>query len=1584
MHKFLKVANMNRKRLISVFSIFAILFSIFPFYTNGNEIIQYDDYTQVIIFEPAPVDAARLEELIPLDAYESGLPPIVSDNRIVEGDLPDYLPLEIPNVQLNFSIMSNIFLNTEEQLGGSENPVLAYIVDDFIYSPDTSYIIQGEDSELPNYEKPGDDDFTYYDDANMPKAAVNSNGTVVEIHRAKNKDDLYWNLGKIQGDTVDWYTWNGDKGRAQGVKYDTGSRPDVVFLNDDTFLEVHHDYVFGAGNKLYYSIGKVDGEDIDWILKGKKLNVEGERPSIAVDDSGKIVVFFSDENTFGRDVIKYNVGKLNNAGNDINWLQKNKSTNQQGKNVSVTMTPDGTIIEAHNDLSETDLHYSIGYLTDDNLMYWDLKGKKYDTGKYPSVAVTSDGTVIETHRGKNDKDVYTKVGKLKGSKIEGFTNGSKFYRSGRQPFITLIDDGRMLQLHKHASKNKAYYAINSLTTDTGSVTVLIDAESKIAEGSKLQLNSQWRLISDQLYSDGEGTTIGWSEAVWQGIEEQESYQFAKSTGVTWTVGGEISFGKKLADVFGLGSLSASFSRAWSDELTETFGNSITISERYIKNHDYKPEPGIPSVGGVYQLNRKFTIIPEQNLQLLIDALESNAGVDLSNDAAYVNPTFTYVDSALKGIVRRMPDPFRPAGTDYELFVPWGVTLTPMPEESLMEISWEPIEDENVIGYAVYRDGKYIGMTSNVEDTTFIDGSIVPGREYTYSVVSYTSKLLYPGSPEQGVYVSQPSQAITGVIPVNPVDLEMISSSPHTFSIVDEGQYHINTYYKVYFEDGKENQETFEVYDNEFEDTRALTGTGTYSVSKVAIDGEHEYESEPSSNYSVPRENGVYLFEDTDYGGEWVRLDEGEYPYLPDVGFEDDVLSSVKVIGDYRVRLYPDRDFGDVDHARMLFGNDKNLGNDMGDNVVSSVKVDRADEGVYFFREEQYMGKYKFYAEGEYQDLPTSTYSSIRVMGDYAAEVFENTNFEGQSTTIFYRDQTLSDEQFDGGASLDNTIDSLKVRKLEEGVYLFEEPDYKGDWIKLDIGDYRSLDSIGITYRALTSIKIVGDYEVSLYKYENFNHDIGQTYLTSNPHLGEENKVIREDGSLVNELDSTFNSAKIKPLDEGVYLFRYSNSQSGEWVELGEGEYPVLSDITLTNGFHYEAFNNISDSDAEEIGLYTTIDGDNRLSSIKIVGDYTATLYEHDNFEGVSQTFTENDTYFTDDLISNDTTSSVLIIQGEDEQQNENPVVEEDNQPAIEEEVVDESSDEENSMPDTEEVVDNSDDSNLESDLNLIQSPNDFLNWNVQNGLIVEETQISNPFGEGTVQNLIPQEVNKGVQQTMDVNPEGKLFSFGIWLKADQDHEAQLKIQNRDNSDSRATKVEVTTNWQYYKITLDEPLDLSQDGDEGVTVVLWPGAYNGTTDSVYAWGASLSEMNLIQSPNDFLDWKVNNGLVVEETDVNAPFGEETVQKLIQHELNKAVQQTVEVSPEGKIYTFGVWLKADQNHEAQIKIQNRDNSDSIAEKVDITTEWQYYKITLDEPLDLSQNGDQGVTVVLWPGTYNGTIESVYAWGAVLVEM
>ncbi|MGM7680785.1 phage head spike fiber domain-containing protein [Cytobacillus sp. Hm23] len=151
--------------------------------------------------------------------------------------------------------------------------------------------------------------------------------------------------------------------------------------------------------------------------------------------------------------------------------------------------------------------------------------------------------------------------------------------------------------------------------------------------------------------------------------------------------------------------------------------------------------------------------------------------------------------------------------------------------------------------------------------------------------------------------------------------------------------------------------------------------------------------------------------------------------------------------------------------------------------------------------------------------------------------------------------------------------------------------------------------------------------------------------------------------------------------------------------------------------------------------------------------------------------------------------------------------------------------------------------------------------------------------------------------------------------------------------------------------------------------------------VYENGFRIPAQNLLDqySINDFTDsnWSKHN--------VSIGYGSETTpegdsaQKLTQKEVNGAVQQYVDVASDGNQYTFGVWLKADEPHQAQIKVQNRNNTESASVKVDVTTDWEYFSVTTDQPFSTND----GITVVIWPSVYNGPTDSVYVWEPKLIE-
>ncbi|MDP5272900.1 phage head spike fiber domain-containing protein [Chengkuizengella axinellae] len=356
----------------------------------------------------------------------------------------------------------------------------------------------------------------------------------------------------------------------------------------------------------------------------------------------------------------------------------------------------------------------------------------------------------------------------------------------------------------------------------------------------------------------------------------------------------------------------------------------------------------------------------------------------------------------------------------------------------------------------------------------------------------------------------------------------------------------------------------------------------------------------------------------------------------------------------------------------------------------------------------------------------------------------------------------------------------------------------------------------------------------------------------------------------------------KPTDEqGVVLYRYAN-YGGEWVLLQEGEYPWLDNLPIGHFVKNEHTGTYAFGDA--------IDSDNRLSSLKMNGFYKVTLYENEQFGGDSISYYGDVDYFKDDNM-NDKVSSIKVEKLIDVVNESQPTV---NVITANEEHIQFGID----FPEELEIdgvqiyrdgknIDSfygssTDFSNFEytdenirqfalhhyevevsyqfdhgnnnftygpdqgteffvnvaipSESNqLLHSPNDFTGSRWWTTTLVEASSESSPIGNDTVNLITPEKINNSIYQQKNINPEGKTYTFGIWLKADQSHKARIKIQNAGNSESENKVVDVTTDWQYFEVTKE-----FTNSSDKVTVLLWPGDYNGTTDSVYAWGASLIE------------------------------------------------------------------------------------------------------------------------------------------------
>ncbi|MDP5274165.1 phage head spike fiber domain-containing protein [Chengkuizengella axinellae] len=617
-----------------------------------TQMFQFSSVTQAQTFELAgenidiPEDANDLESLIPIDAYHRNttFEEIISDHRTQKVDVIDYLPLEMTNVQLNFPLFNAIFTRVEEDLGGSGNPVLNYVVDKTKHDPD--YIHSTINLDLSS------DDDRNYDDVNHPAAAVSNNGTVLEIHESE-AGNWYYNLGSVKDDNrIEWFNPRNDQSKTQGTRYSAGSGSGgqgynkAVFLTDDIVLMTSV-----KNHKLAYNLAKINGKSIDFDFEGGSYaqipgvkDYDDQVHGLSVNKHGDIVVFYQ---TGDGSNLHYVVGKYNKNNHNISWGNDHNSL-MKGWNPTIALTDSGEIVVAHNANLRSDLHYSIGSLnTSNKTIDWLRKNVSYGKGWNPSIAVTNGGTVIQVHQGESKNEIYYKVGQLAGDEINwNKRHGATKYNSGQKPFVTLVDDGRILELHRASSGIKGYFSINHLTTESGKVLVMIDPDSKLAENSFLTLQNQWIKVQESgTDHEGRGPKLVYEKEKAVGIAESEAYSFATSTGLSFTAGGKVSFAG--AD------FSSSLTKNWSETLTESFGTTITITEKDKTSNSYEPLfTGIPAKYAYYQLIRSFEVESGGNLNKLVEKLHEYPSLNLSRNAAFIPQQVDYDTKTIVPVIRR--------------------------------------------------------------------------------------------------------------------------------------------------------------------------------------------------------------------------------------------------------------------------------------------------------------------------------------------------------------------------------------------------------------------------------------------------------------------------------------------------------------------------------------------------------------------------------------------------------------------------------------------------------------------------------------------------------------------------------------------------------------------------------------------------------------------------------------------------------------------------------------------------------------------------------------------------------------------
>ena len=173
----------------------------------------------------------------------------------------------------------------------------------------------------------------YENNGIRPSVTLSDNNQVIEIHQDGYNlltQYLYYKVGNIQGNNIEWVTeeYAGQRGREPDV--DIWHRDNDV----DLILEVHREY--GAPNGLWYMVGELKGGKISW-RDDVHYHYNSAAPSVAIDNEGRVVVVHKSSEklpgfeNLAHDSLWYRVGHLNPGNGTISWH-------------STDNTPEGTII----------------------------------------------------------------------------------------------------------------------------------------------------------------------------------------------------------------------------------------------------------------------------------------------------------------------------------------------------------------------------------------------------------------------------------------------------------------------------------------------------------------------------------------------------------------------------------------------------------------------------------------------------------------------------------------------------------------------------------------------------------------------------------------------------------------------------------------------------------------------------------------------------------------------------------------------------------------------------------------------------------------------------------------------------------------------------------------------------------------------------------------------------------------------------------------------------------------------------------------------------------------------------------------
>lgn len=388
----------------------------------------------------------------------------------------------------------------------------------------------------------------------------------------------------------------------------------------------------------------------------------------------------------------------------------------------------------------------------------------------------------------------------------------------------------------------------------------------------------------------------------------------------------------------------------------------------------------------------------------------------------------------------------------------------------------------------------------------------------------------------------------------------------------------------------------------------------------------------STNYQIDENgcdeggSGVYLYSINFFVGRCTKLTLDARD-LSDYHIGEDSINSVKIVGAYIVTLFENRDFSGS--STTFTESDFSLNdNEIGSFTASSARVrnrgcftlmnfsgdpDKPKPiGVYVFDEAFFQGNcaniYQNAPDMAQEFLGDNSVKSLYINGRYTVILFGEPNFRGVQSrfnTSVPNIEILDDES---AASSIKIITSNCDNNNRPGVYIYEEPSFQGRCSKF-LGHGSDLELSWIGENNAASVRIIGDLQARLFDGKDFTGD--QLEINDDILDLSDTRFGRNIASSI-RVTELLNVCRLD-FEDGVYLF--SEANTGDCTQFTDDDGNLIND---------------------EIG-------NDSASSILIVGDYQATLYEGIGMSGPSTIFTSSDRNFLNDDIGDNRASSIEVL-----------------------------------------------------------------------------------------------------------------------------------------------------------------------------------------------------------------------------------------------------------------------------------------------------------------------------------------------------